>query len=306
MTPPGLGRFRFIDLLGRRLNSNPVGIVVPVTNTHREKLGGAIGYNETGCAAVVSVESQRFFRNGFAMVAVGHLADPEQPRHGRRGKAVQSTIARLAGAIVGTAGIEDALSELTGASLALIPGADCAKISIIENGHLRSITATSQLTSSLDSAQQAAGHGPCLEAISTKKAACCNDLRTDTRWPRFAPSATTAGVHSVLSSPIDIPGETGATLTLFGFRAEAFGPDSEAVGAMLANHAAMALMHHQQERQFKAALATRDVIGQAIGMVMERFGVDAPRAFAMLTAISQQTNTPLRDLATRLVDCERQ
>ncbi len=250
-------------------------------------------------------EAPRFSRNGFAMVAVGHVADPKQPRQGRRNKVVQSTIARLAGAMVGTTGIEDALSKLTGASLALIRGADCAKISIIENGHLRSITATSQLTSSLDSAQQAAGHGPCLEAINAKKATCCNDLRTDTRWPRFAPFAITAGVHSVLSSPIDISGETWATLTLFGFRAQAFGPDCGAVGAMLASCAAIALMHDEQERQFKAALATRDVIGQAKGMIMERFGVDAARAFAMLRAISQHTNTPLRELAARLVDCRK-
>lgn len=237
------------------------------------------------------------------MVAVSHFPDPAKPRHGHRCKAVQSTIARLAGAMVGKAGVEDTLSKVTGASLALIPGADCAKISTIENGQLRSITATSKLTSSLDSAQQTAGHGPCLEAISGKKATRCNNLRTDTRWPRFASSATTAGVHSVLSSPIDIPGATCATLTLFGFRAEAFGPDSEAVGAMLASHAAIALIHDEQERQFKAALATRDVIGQAKGMIMERFGVDAAQAFAMLREISQETNTPLRELATRLVDC---
>jgi GAF domain-containing protein len=240
------------------------------------------------------------------VVTVNHYANPEQPGQGRRGKAVQSTIARLAGAMVGTAHIEEALAKAAGAALALIPGADCAKISIVENDQLQTITATSALTSSLDTAQQAAGHGPCLEAIRAKKAIRCDDLRTDTRWPRFALSATTAGVHSVLSAPIGIPGESGATLTLFGFRAEAFRPDSEAVAAMLANHAAIALLHDKRERQFEAALATRDVIGQAKGMVMERFRVDAPRAFAMLTAISQQTNTPLRDLAARLVDCAEQ
>ncbi|OBA64486.1 hypothetical protein A5647_02095 [Mycobacterium sp. 1100029.7] len=204
--------------------------------------------------------------------------------------------------MVGTAHIDDALAELAGASLALIPGADCAKISIIDDGHLRSITRTSELTASLDTAQQAAGHGPCLEAIRAKQAIRCDDLRTDTRWPRFAPCATTAGVHSVLSSPIDIPGEIGAAFTLFGFRAKAFRPDSEPVAAMLASHAAIALLHDNRERQFKAALASRDVIGQAKGMIMERFRVDALHAFAMLTAISQETNTPVRDLAARLVD----
>jgi ANTAR domain len=109
-----------------------------------------------------------------------------------------------------------------------------------------------------------------------------------------------------LSSPIEIPGDTGATFSLFGFRAEAFGAESETIGAMLANHAAIALISERQERQFKAALATRDVIGQAKGLIMERFGVDAARAFAMLTAISQETNAPVRDLAARFVDTAKQ
>ena len=81
-----------------------------------------------------------------------------------------------------------------------------------------------------------------------------------------------------------------------------FGIESEAITAVLANHAAIALVQEKQARQFKIALDSRDVIGQAKGMVMERFGVDAPRAFAMLTAISQETNTPVRDLAASLVD----
>jgi AmiR/NasT family two-component response regulator len=89
-------------------------------------------------------------------------------------------------------------------------------------------------------------------------------------------------------------------------RAEAFVAESETVAAMLANHAAIALVHDTHERQFRAALATRDVIGQAKGILMERFGVDATRAFGMLAAISQDTNTPVRDLAVRLVDSARQ
>lgn len=240
------------------------------------------------------------------MVTVEYFADPKRLRHDRRDEAVHSTFAGLAGALVRGAGIEQVLAKLASAALALVDGADCAKISVIDNGHLRSIAATSQLTSSLDRAQQTAGHGPCLEAISAQKAIRCDDLRTDTRWPQFAPCATTAGVHSVLCSPIDVPGATKGTLTFLGFRARAFGADSEAIGAMLADHAAIALIHEKQERQFKAALASRDVIGQAKGMIMERFGVDASRAFAMLTAISQETNTPVRDVATRLVDCVKQ
>jgi AmiR/NasT family two-component response regulator len=95
-------------------------------------------------------------------------------------------------------------------------------------------------------------------------------------------------------------------LSLFGFRAKAFGAESETIGAMLANHAAIALIHERRERQFRAALASRDIIGQATGMIMERFDVDACRAFSMLKVISQESNTPLRDLAAKLVDRGRQ
>jgi len=79
--------------------------------------------------------------------------------------------------------------------------------------------------------------------------------------------------------PIDSPPSRrtrypGATLSLFGFRAKAFGAESETIGAMLANHAAIALIHERRERQFRAALSSRDIIGQATGMIMERFDVE--------------------------------
>jgi transcriptional regulator with GAF, ATPase, and Fis domain len=236
-------------------------------------------------------ELQRFFAGG-----------PERLPHGPTGKVVQRTIAELADALAGDASIADLLTTLLCASVALVPGAGCAKISVIDGGRLCSIAATSQLASALDRAQQAAGQGPCLDAISARKLIRCDDLGNDGRWPRFADTATTAGVRSVLSCPMDIRGSSAATFSLFSFRAHTFGIESEAITAVLANHAAIALVQEKQARQFKIALDSRDVIGQAKGMVMERFGVDAPRAFAMLTAISQETNTPVRDLAARLVD----
>ncbi|MDT5387439.1 MAG: hypothetical protein QOE04_1080 [Mycobacterium sp.] len=252
------------------------------------------------------VDDPHLVRNGCGMAAVGQFADHKLLSHKRHDEPVQLTIAELAGALARGAGIEEVLTKLTLASLALVPSADYAKISIIDNNGLFSLAATSQLAASLDIAQQAARQGPCLEAISARKTIRCDDLETDARWPRFAPHATTAGVRSVLSSPIDISGDTGATLSLFGVRAEAFVAESETVGAILAHHAAIALVHDKHERQFRAALATRDVIGQAKGIVMERFGVDATRAFGMLAAISQDTSTPVRDLAVRLVDSSRQ
>jgi transcriptional regulator with GAF, ATPase, and Fis domain len=226
----------------------------------------------------------------------------EDRRHDCQRSTGRPTISEVTGTLARGNAIEDVLHNLTAASLALIRGADCAKLSVIDNGVLRSTAATSELAVSLDTPQQVARRGPCLEAISTRKAICCDDLRTDARWPEFSPIAVTAGVRSVMCCPIDTPEDGGATLSLFGFQTEAFGPESETIGAVLADHASIALLNQRQEREFQTALATRDVIGQAKGTIMERFGVDAQQAFTMLTALSQNTNTPVRDLAAKLVN----
>jgi transcriptional regulator with GAF, ATPase, and Fis domain len=249
--------------------------------------------------------SQEVWSGMTSALSIGYFPNSKRLTRDRGDDAVQSRIAELAVALVGGAAIEDVLTKVACASVAFVPGADLAKISVIDDGQLRSLAATSKLTALLDGTQRTAGQGPCLEAISALKAVRCDDLRTDARWPRFAQPVVSAGVRSVLSCPVGIPGTTAATLSLFGFAPKVFGIESDFIGAMLASHAAIALINEEQKRQFTAALATRDVIGQAKGMIMSRFDVDAHRAFAMLTAISQQTNTPVRDLAGKVVDSLR-
>jgi AmiR/NasT family two-component response regulator len=71
---------------------------------------------------------------------------------------------------------------------------------------------------------------------------------------------------------------------------------------MLATHAATALIAADRQTQFESALASRDAIGQAKGILMERFRLDAVRAFSLMTKLSQDTNTPVRIIAQRVVD----
>lgn len=70
---------------------------------------------------------------------------------------------------------------------------------------------------------------------------------------------------------------------------------------MLATHAATALIAEDKELQFRSALATRDMIGQAKGMIMERFNVDAVRAFELLVELSQSLNTRVAEVAAEIV-----
>lgn len=129
----------------------------------------------------------------------------------------------------------------------------------------------------------------------------CNHLLDDPRWPTFAEAAATAGVSSMLSFQLYTHNARKGALNLFGRRPGVFGADAEAVGAMLATHAAIALLAHDKELQFRSALASRDVIGQAKGMIMERFGVDAIRAFELLTHLSQDSNTRVAQVAAEIV-----
>ena len=230
-------------------------------------------------------KSQCLARNGVVMAT----------RLRRRCGATSSRVAQrygsvddreLVSALVRGAGMEEMLTKLTSASVALVPRAEFARISLIGNGHLRSIAATSESIALLDGAQRAAGQGPCLDAVRTQKPICCSD------YDRRPMAAIRARGHDRRCAPrLVLPMGHAWRLRcdVDPFRISTWGvrKRAAAIATMLANHAAIALFTAEHERQFRAALATRDIIGQAKGMVMERFDVDSARAFAMLKTISQ-------------------
>ncbi len=90
-------------------------------------------------------------------------------------------------------------------------------------------------------------------------------------------------------------------LNLFGFRANPWTTESETIGAVLAAHAAAAVLTSQHDQQMQAALSTRDRIGQAKGIIMERYDVDDIAAFDMLRRLSQETNIKLTDIAQQVI-----
>jgi hypothetical protein len=144
--------------------------------------------------------------------------------------------------------------------------------------------------------------GPCLDAAVDELVVRCPDLSQDERWPGFAAAAVEAGVHSMLSYQLYTHRGGAGALNLFGCTARRFNAEAEAIGAMLATHAAVALIAADKQLQFESALASRDLIGQAKGIVMERFKTDAVQAFHLLVKRSQDTNTPLRTVAAQIVE----
>jgi transcriptional regulator with GAF, ATPase, and Fis domain len=202
-----------------------------------------------------------------------------------------------------SADIDATLYGVTTAAVELIDGVDSADVLMITDpDHYQSVAATSPLPSKLDAFQQESQDGPCVVAADGDPVVRCDDLRTDGRWPYFAKSAVSVGVHSVMSYQLYTDGTGMGALNLFGSRPGVFGNEDEALGAMLATHAALALMAQNKERQFQSALASRDLIGQAKGMIMERFQVDSVRAFQLLTAMSQNSNTRVVEVAAEIVE----
>ena len=215
---------------------------------------------------------------------------------------LRTAMSELLASFVEPAPIEETLTKVTAAAVELIDGVDFADVLMITDGQFQSLAPTSDVATQLDDAQKRFQQGPCLDAALADPVIRCPDLATDTRWPQFAAAAVDAGVQRMMSFQLyNHQSGTGA-LNLFSRSAGEFGAESEAIAAMLATHASVALIAANRQKQFHSALAGRDVIGQAKGMLMERFGIDAVRAFELLTKLSQDSNTPVGAIARRIVE----
>jgi hypothetical protein len=126
------------------------------------------------------------------------------------------------------------------------------------------------------------------------------DLSTDRRWPAFSKAAFGAGARSMLSFQLFVNGDHLGALNLFGKDVGVFDAESERIGAMVAAHAAVALAGSQQVSQLVRALDTRDLIGQAKGILMERYKITAQEAFLLLSRASSDMNVKLREVAEDL------
>jgi transcriptional regulator with GAF, ATPase, and Fis domain len=196
----------------------------------------------------------------------------------------------------------DTLAAVTTAVVAAVPGAEHAAISLIERRSIvHSHAATSEMARRLEQLQGELEDGPCLTATWEQQTVHITDMARETRWPRFAAAAAEAGVGAMLCFQLFVDGDNLGALNLYAPTAGVFDEESESIGLIFAAHAAVAIAGAHEERHLHAALAHRDIIGQAKGIVMERFHLDSPRAFTLLARLSQEQNRKLHDVAGKLV-----
>jgi len=198
------------------------------------------------------------------------------------------------------------LAQVVSLAVVTIDGCDFADLSLVDRD--ASAAPTDPIVAEIDALQLRTGQGPTLDAIEQGLMIYADEVAEDTRWPRFGPEAAAAGMRSVLALPLAPNGGVGA-LNLYARYPAAFGVVDRAKGVILASLAGLAITaarsHEDEERRvdnLHAALSTREMIGQAQGILIERERITADQAFDVLRRASQHLNRRLRDVAQDLVD----
>ena len=197
--------------------------------------------------------------------------------------------------------LQETLSGIVHATVDNVPGAQFAGLTVVKGRReVHTAAWTDELVRTADQVQYDTGQGPCLNSVYEEKTVRVSDMRTEQRWPEFAKRAVDLGVVSMLSIQLYVTGDNLGALNLYSQATEAFNDESEHVGLLLAAHAAIAMAGAQQQEQLVQAITTRDLIGQAKGILMERHKITAEQAFTILIRASQLGNAKLRDVAEHL------
>jgi GAF domain-containing protein len=176
-------------------------------------------------------------------------------------------------------------------------------VTLIQTGgrSFETVGATDPLVERADHLQYDLGEGPCIDAALDSKALHSPSLRHDDRWPRWGPAAADLGFNSIISAEIHGAGQRIGAINLYGMEQAGFTLDDIDVARLFAAQAGATLWRQRNEASLLQALDTRTMIGQAQGILMERYGLSADEAFSVLRRYSQHSNQRVRDIVARLV-----
>ncbi|GAA1520590.1 GAF and ANTAR domain-containing protein [Kribbella lupini] len=199
--------------------------------------------------------------------------------------------------------LDEALEQITQGAADTVPGIDHASITLTtRHGQIETLAPTDQVAVLLDELQYDLREGPCLDAALRDPWVQVDDLAADDRWPGYgARAADEFGIRSQLAFQFRAEPHARGALNLYANKAHAIDMDTRQVGAMFARLAAIALGWSRHDETLGHALGSREQIGQAVGIVMERYQLDPDRAFSFLARTSQTANVKLHDVAAALI-----
>ncbi|MFJ5274501.1 ANTAR domain-containing protein [Streptomyces sp. NPDC088358] len=202
--------------------------------------------------------------------------------------------------------VDATLQQIAASTVDLVDGCDSAGILVRQGDRVETLAATGTLAVESDRLQERLGEGPCFDLAGRRAGdqvfRIVDLTEHQQRWPRYAPEARRLGVGSMMGFLLFADDEEFGALNMYARRPAAFTRISETAGVLLASHAAVALSSARTYTQLNAALATRHVIGEAMGILMERYHLEEKAAFAVMRQLSQERNTKLRSIAQQV--CE--
>ena len=204
--------------------------------------------------------------------------------------------------------LDATLSRVAGLACRTLEACDMASVTMMNGGRPSTPVQTHPAAGDLDSAQYRSEKGPCLQAYSVRQVVRGTISESADRWPEFTTAAAKAGVRSVLAVPLVANEQPLGALNLYSETAGSFGETDEETAVLFSEQAAVACANaevywrtYSLTEHLREALESRDVIGQAKGILMARRGCTPDAAFEALRKVSQHRNIKLRDIAEQVV-----
>lgn len=224
-----------------------------------------------------------------------------------------AAVNQLATTVLGEGGFDTVLELVSSLAESSVSGVHGVSVSLRQDGHDETRFATLEQVAALDGVQYREREGPCMDAMNNGRPNNVTLSEMEARWPAFAAAAGQNGIKRVLSVPLQVRGQAIGALNLYSLDSGSFTDGEESRARLFAHHASVVLANaaayanaEARTEQLLQALETRDIIGQAKGVLMAGEGCTPDEAFDMLRRASQRTHRKLRDVAQEVVDAVRQ
>jgi GAF domain-containing protein len=223
-------------------------------------------------------------------------------------EALENAVRTLSRLLLSEETLEATHGRVAGLACRTLPACDFASVTMITDGRPSTPIQTEPLAADLDAAQYRSRRGPCLEAYSSRTVVRGKISQNAERWPEFTAVAADAGVRSVLAVPLVANERPLGALNLYSKSDGGYDDADEETALLFSEQAAVACANaevywrtYTLTEHLREALESRDVIGQAKGILMARRGCTPEAAFEALRRVSQQRNIKLRDIAEQVV-----
>ena len=205
--------------------------------------------------------------------------------------------------------LEDTLTQVAALACRTVPPCGAASLTLLHDGRPSAEARTEPDDASLAGWAHPSGPGPCSEALESGKVLRLEVPTSELRWPQWSADAEADKMLSVLCVPLLVRDEPVASLHLFAKSPNRFSALDEEMARRFSEPAAVACANagaywrtFELNENLREAVATRDVIGQAKGILMARRSCTGDEAFDLLRRASQRQNLKLRDVAVQVVE----